>query len=111
MLNPSWFPNGQKAKAAPGKFEDGMNYSQRLFHYAYASQIDTVHVLENRMLHRLNIFHLQNELARLKGAVWEDMSASDDDLIKLKTTLHDHGKQISSAGLRLPELVKGRSRN
>jgi hypothetical protein len=94
MLNPNWFPNAQKAKPTPGKFEDGMDYSQRLFHYAYASQTDELHIVENRLLQRLNIFHLQNKLAKLKGAVWGDMSASDDDLDNLKSTLHDYSEYL-----------------
>jgi hypothetical protein len=94
MVNHKWFPNADRAERTPGKFEDGMDYFQCLFHYAYTSRTDEVHVVENRMLHRLNIFHLQNELAKLKGSIWTDMNASEDNLIKLRELLHEHGRSI-----------------
>ena len=56
-----------------GVITEGMEYSERLFHYAYASQTDDVNFTEYRFLQRVNIFRIQNELAKLKrpaGRVW-----------------------------------------
>lgn len=64
-------------------------YSQRLFHYAYSEAIDEVerHFLVFAGLQRLNILHLQNELARMRGEMWRGKGADGDTMKKLDTTL------------------------
>lgn len=69
-----------------------MDYAKRVFRYSWHSGNDEPHILEYRILNRINLFHLQNELAKLKSAVWNDFSAKEDDLARLRTTLHDYGK-------------------
>ena len=67
VSKPLWFveqPSTENPKL--GVIEDPMNYGERLFHYTYATRHDDVHFLEYRTLHRYNIFHLQNQLAKLK---------------------------------------------
>lgn len=78
-----------------GTIEDNMNYGERLFHYTYATRNDDVHFLGYRMLHRLNIFRLQNQLAKLKGSSWTKHDISDTDLLELKNTLHDYSKHLN----------------
>ena len=79
---------------APGMLKDGMTYSQRLFHHTYASQTEDAHFLEFRLLQRLNLVQLQNELARHKGAIWKNMEASEDDMRCLRVTLSDYGEYV-----------------
>ena len=89
---PPWLqPDPQVETKEAGVIEDGMDYENRLFHYAYATRHD-LHFLEYRLLERMNIFHLQNKLARLKGSVWKEQKASDSEMDELKTTLHEYGK-------------------
>ena len=90
---PAWFP----VKAAStvkeiGVITDGMEYSERLFHYVHASQVHDVDFMEYRLLQRINIFRLQNELAKVKAACWTKLDADDGKLDQLKTTLHDYDK-------------------
>ena len=46
------------------------------------------------MLHRLNIFRLQNRLAELKGSCRTKHDVSNADLLDLKNGLHDYGKHL-----------------
>lgn len=78
-----------------GVIEENMSYDERLFHYTYATRYDDVHFMEYRILHRLNIFHLQNKLAKLKGVCWTDHKLSDEKLTEMKTTLHEYSKLFS----------------
>lgn len=90
---PAWFPvKASDTVKEPGIIQDGMLYSDRLFHYAYASQAEDVHFMEYRLLQRMNIFHIQNELARLKGTCWTNLDADENTMNQLKTTLHEYGK-------------------
>jgi hypothetical protein len=73
-----------------GFIKDEMIYSQRVFHYSYAACATEPHFLAFRGLQRINIVHLQNKLARHKGAAWKDMAASDELLQDLETTLHKY---------------------
>lgn len=90
---PAWLPLQVETEKA-GIIHDGMAYNERLFHYTHANRRDEVHVLDNRMLHRLNIFHLQNRLAKLRGSIWTAFDASDTDLADLKIALHEYSKQL-----------------
>jgi hypothetical protein len=56
----------------PSVITEGIEYSEQLFHYAYASQIDDVNFIEYRLLQQANIFRIQNELAKLKAACWNE---------------------------------------
>ncbi|KAI4269808.1 MAG: hypothetical protein LQ337_007058 [Flavoplaca oasis] len=71
-----------------------MTYSQRLFHHTYASQRENAHFIEFRLLQRLNLVQLENELAQLKGKVWSHMDASDQDMKLLRATLRDYATAI-----------------
>ena len=92
---PAWFvkrPSGETSK--PGVIESTMHYGERLFNYTYATRHDDVHFLEYRTLHRLNIFHLQNQLAELKGSCWAKRDVPDETLGELKNKLHDYSKYL-----------------
>ncbi len=92
---PAWLlPQSSGGDQKLGIIEDSMTYGERLFHYTYATRKDEVHFLNYRMLHRLNIFHLQNRLARLKGSVWTKLDVSDTDLLDLQSTLYDYSKHL-----------------
>ena len=73
-----------------------MSYGERLFHYTYATGSNDVHFLEYRTLHRLNNFHLQNQLAELKGLYWTKCDVPHETLGDLKNRLHDYSKYIST---------------
>ena len=81
-------PTGAKA----GIFKDKMTYSQRLFHHTYASQNEDAHFIEFRLLQRLNLVQLQNELAQIKGEIWNNMEASEEKMKTLRVTLREYGK-------------------
>ena len=92
--HPAWLPPVEVATHQLGTIEDDMKYGERLFHYTYATRHDDVHYLHYRMLHRVNIFHLQNRLGRLKATCWTKREVSDTDLLDLKTTLHDYSEHL-----------------
>ena len=90
---PAWLhPPPPEETQKLGVIEDDMNYGERLFHYTYATRHDDVHFLEYRMLHRLNIFCLQNRLAMLKGSCWTNHDICEKDLVDLRETLHGYSK-------------------
>jgi len=68
------------------------SYSERLFNYAHAASIREPHFLEFRLLHRLNLVHIQNDLAKFKGRILAQNSASEDDMKALRVTLHEYGE-------------------
>jgi|SRR5580700_11828258 hypothetical protein len=76
----------------PGMILPGMDYAQRLFHYTYSTAEDRPFFMEFRLLQRLNLIDLQNELARSKAAVWNGMRASKSDLQTLRITMHEYGE-------------------
>jgi len=99
---PAWFiPPAPVAKKL-GVIEDGMDYDERLLHYTYATQQHELHFMEFRILQRLNIFRLQNRLARLKGNVHANLRAYESDADKLEATLHSYGKDFSPFMNRRP---------
>ncbi len=83
-------PAGRKA----GIFNDTMSYAQRLFHHTYASQNEDVHFIEFRLLQRLNLVQLQNELAQMKGDIWTNMEISEEKAEALRVTLRHYGKYL-----------------
>jgi hypothetical protein len=88
-------PLGIDIDVQPGMLLPEMSYEQRLFHYTYSTADEKLLFMGFRLLQRLNLVHLQNELAQLKSAVWKDMSADRKDLKKLRVTMHEYGKQSS----------------
>lgn len=87
---PSWLQSPQVARSQKrlGVVEDDMRYGEKLVHYTYATKHDDLHLLEYRSLHRLNIFCLQNRLARLKGHFLEKIDVSDEESLEIENTLH-----------------------
>ena len=93
VSRPSWLGERPSAKTnSLGVGEDTMKYGQRLCHYTYATRHDDVHFLAYHDLHRLNILHLQNELAKLKGSCWAEENVPEAKLGDLKDKLHDYSK-------------------
>ena len=91
---PWFYPPPPVEERKLGIIKDDMEYSEKLFHYTYATQWDEVHFLEFRLLHRLNIFHLQNKLAKLKGRYWDTLKVSDTELTEIGTALHSYSKAV-----------------
>ena len=73
-----------------GRIKDGMTYDQRLFHYTWDAGRDEPYFMAFRNLQRLNIVHLQNELAKKKRDILKKMAASKQDMEDLKTLLRDY---------------------
>lgn len=71
-----------------------MKYSQRLYRYAAGAEQanEDPHFMIFRELQRVNIIHVQNELARYKAIVRSAESASAEDLSHLRKLVHDYGK-------------------
>jgi hypothetical protein len=93
---PSWLqPETKVETKTPGVIDDGMTYDERLFHYSYATRRDELHLLEFRLLQRMNIFNLQNKLARLKGSCWGIQALADSEMNEMRDTLHQYGKNES----------------
>ncbi|ETI27969.1 hypothetical protein G647_00418 [Cladophialophora carrionii CBS 160.54] len=93
QVDPGWLPPDNKAEAIEaGVIKEGMSYEDRLFHYTYATRYDELHFLEWRLLQRINIFNLQNKLARLKGTYWTKQQVSNSESDELRSTLHQYGE-------------------
>ena len=80
----------------PGVITEKMTYSQRLFHHTYASQNEDAHFIEFRLLQRLNLVQIQNELAQFKGDIWTKMGASQEEMKNLRVTLREYGEAVLS---------------
>lgn len=95
---PPWLqpPPIMQAQKKLGVMEDDMEYGERLIHYTYATQHDDIHFLEYRSLHRLNLFCLQNRLAKLKGCYLDKVNVSDEESVEIENTLHRYSKCCDS---------------
>lgn len=89
---------GRDIDVQPGMSLPNMNYDQRLFHYTYSIADEKSSFMSFRLLQRLNLVHLQNELAQLKINVWKNMSASPEDLVTLRRTMSEYGRSMDSSG-------------
>ena len=96
--------NSEKEQTGTRSLSQDMSYTQRLFRHTYASQSEDAHFLEFRLLQRLSLAQLQNELARQKGDIWGNMEASEEDLRNLRKTLHEYGKISMSVAVPLCDL-------
>jgi len=69
---------------------------QNLIHYVNESLRDEeeFHFLRFEFLQRLNIIHLQIDLARMKSKIQQAKKATTNELIDLKTTMRDYTKAI-----------------
>ena len=82
------------AKSRSGANIQSADYTKRLFRHTRDSGNVDAHFLEFRLLQRLSLMQLQNELAREKGRIVENMDASEEDLKGLRKTLHEYGQSI-----------------
>lgn len=90
---PAWLqPKLQVETKSAGVIEDDMAYEDRLFHYAFATRYDDLHLIEFRLQQRMIVFHLQNKLARMKGCTWKKQKAADSEMEELRSTMHHYGE-------------------
>jgi len=69
-------------------------YGGRLFDHAWESQAHSADLplLSFDTLQRTNIIHIQNELAKLKGAIFTKETIETSDLERMRTLLHHYSK-------------------
>ncbi|KAF7923195.1 uncharacterized protein EAE98_007900 [Botrytis deweyae] len=77
-----------------GIVKDEMSEAERLFHYSYAARSEEPCFLAFRGLQILNITHLQLELAKKKGAIRTNNTASNTDIQDLASILHQYADAI-----------------
>jgi len=80
-------PSGGEIQETAEQTHDG-SYEERLYNYVVGSADDRLSFMEFRVLQRLNLVELQNELARIKVEVWSGRRASADAIEKLRTSMH-----------------------
>jgi hypothetical protein len=91
MERPKPAGKASTAKGTPGEIQDGMNYDERLFHYTYASQDNDPHFLQFRLLQKISLAHMQNELAKIKDRTMCQQSVTEPELERLRVVLSDYG--------------------
>lgn len=69
-------------------------YDQRLFRYTWNAGGDELHFMAFRSLQRLNVVHIQNELASKKRDIVKKGAASRTDMEELKVLLQDYGREV-----------------
>lgn len=89
QVGPADLDKNAKPTAMP---RDEMTLDERLFRYTYNTIDQDLHVLEFRILHRMNIFRLQNKLPAFKGLAWARGQLSLAEQEELSKTLHAYGK-------------------
>jgi hypothetical protein len=77
--------------ASTGITKGDLPYDQRLFRYTWNAGGDEPHFMAFRSLQRLNVVHIQNELASKKRDVIKKEAASETDMKELKVLLRDYG--------------------
>ncbi len=83
-------PSGGEIQETVEQTHD-VSYEERLYHYVLGSVDDRLSFMEFRLLQRLNLVELQNELARIKVKVWNQKGASEHTMEKLRTSMHAYG--------------------
>lgn len=79
----------------PSILDAKKSHEEKLFEYAKNVSIAEPHFLEFRLLQRLNLAQIQNELAQCKGQILAGSSASEKELKKLRVILHEYGEFVS----------------
>jgi hypothetical protein len=69
-------------------------YDQRLFRYTWNAGGDEPHFMAFRSLQRLNVVHIQNELASKKRDIVKKGAAGRTDMEELKVLLQDYGMEV-----------------
>jgi hypothetical protein len=81
----------------PLVLDAGRSHQERLFDYASVTE---PHFLEFRLLQRLNLVQIQNELALCKSRILAGSPADEQELKTLRVTLHEYGEFNPEALLR-----------
>jgi hypothetical protein len=68
-----------------------LDYWQQLIRFAQSSQRDEPPLLDFGMLRRLNLIHIQNELAEIKADVANSKTSSKEQLGQLRSLTHEYG--------------------
>lgn len=92
---PAWFPAPAENVVETDSIRDEMPYSQRLMKYVKSSSENDIAFLEYRTLHRINITHLQNELATIKSSIDNNPFPTEVELKEIRETLHTYGLLMS----------------
>lgn len=86
---PAPLPNSAQAVSS-----NDSPYGARLFDHAWESQAHSADLplLSFDTLQRTNIVHIQNELAKLKGAIFTKETIETSEMERMRTLLRDYSK-------------------
>lgn len=102
--------NGQgehkQDKSDRGESDRGESHGERLFKYTFDEGRQEARFLIFRGLQLMNIFNLQNELARLKHVIMTTKTATSQQTESLTKVLHNYSKSVPSDILKTRELAK-----
>ncbi len=73
------------------------SYGARLFDHAWGNNSADLPLLAYDTLQRTNIVHIQNELAKLKGRIFNNGKIEADERESLRSLLRDYGILTSRA--------------
>lgn len=92
-------PVRHKPQPATPKEKDSLSYEARLFDHSWDSRAYStgLPLLKYDTLLRMNIVHIQNELAKLKGTIITPDKTKPEELGRLRGLLHDYGKITNSS--------------
>ena len=79
-----------------GQITDEMSHEQRLFHHAIASMNEEASFMQFWLLQKTNLIEIQNDIARLRGQIFEKREVSSQTAKDLRVLLHEYGQSIRS---------------
>lgn len=86
----------QDAKEGSQKVQAShLDYWQQLVRYGRTIQRDEPPLLDFGMLRRMNLVHIQNELAGIKADVANTKTTTQDQMEKLRRLTHEYGEFLA----------------
>jgi len=95
-------------KSDHGETDHGESHGERLFQYTFDEGRQEARFLIFRGLQLMNIFNLQNDLAKLKHGIMTTKTATPQQTEPLTKVLHDYSRSASRYILKLRELADPR---
>lgn len=91
--------------ATVGQITEGMTHEQRLFHHGIASMNDQPSFMQFWLLQKINLIEVQNDLAKLRGKIFNERAVSSQTAKDLKMLMHDYGQLFCLINVRVLTLL------
>lgn len=90
--------------ATVGEITEEMTHEQRLFHHGIASMNEEPSFMQFWLLQKTNLIEIQNDLAKLRGRIFDERAVSSQTAKELRVLMHDYGRSFCLIMVRVSSL-------